>query len=130
MPNNNSPAAPLDASSVEAAMAQGDGVYFGTRWDAPAFADAVQVAVPVGAVCLFCVEKVEAEDSGTFTGFIDAEGASNLEAVHIECWLRSILGCLSHLQRRCSCYGGTEHEGHSRKDARAVMDWLMVHSPA
>lgn len=108
-------------------MAQGGAVFFGTRWKAPAFDDAVQVAAPVGAACLLCVEEVTVDDSGTFTGFVDADGHSHLEAVHIECWLRSLLGCVSHLERKCSCYGGTDHEGHTRADARAVMDWVLTH---
>ena len=106
----------------------GRGVYFGERWDAPAFDEAVRVDVPVGSVCLFCGETVEVEDSGTFTAYASTSGSS-IEAVHIECWLRSILGCLSHLRHRCSCYGGVAHEGHTRSDARAVMGWLQFNQP-
>lgn len=115
-------------TSVQEAMASGRGVFFGDRWGAPAFEDAVEVDVPVGAVCLMCTEGVAPTDSGTFTSYLAGAGEASLEAVHIECWLRSLVGCLSHLQHRCSCYGGSEHEGTTREDARAVMEWLRTHS--
>lgn len=112
-------------------MGRGRGVYFGLRWEAPAFDDAIEVAVPVGARCLFCTETIEETDSGTLTPYAamgeDGGMESRVEAVHIECWLRSVLGCVSHLDRRCSCYGGTAHEGHTRADAIALMEWLLAH---
>ena len=29
---------------------------------------------------------------------------------HFECHMRLVIGSLAHQQRRCSCYGGTEHD--------------------
>lgn len=74
--------------------------YFGERWDAPAFDDAVQVDRPVGAVCTPCGEPIAEDDSGTFWG----DG----KPVHIECWLRMGVGGPNHLLRKCSCYGGDQ----------------------
>lgn len=127
MDSGTTPTPPPFPEATLAAMGRGGGVYFGTRWHAPAFAEAIEVATPVGATCLFCTETVEAGDSGTLTPYATGQGHAGVEAVHIECWLRSILGCVSHLKRECSCYGGTSHEGHTRADARAVMAWLLTH---
>ena len=100
--------------------------FFGQRWDAPAFDEAREVPTPVGEVCLFCEEPVSAGDSGTHMAYVGAEGPG-VRAVHIECFLRQSLGSLSHLTLRCSCYGGTEHEGHDRDSARQVKKWLEDH---
>lgn len=121
------PTTPALPEATLAAMTRGQGVYFGTRWDAPAFAEAIEVDVPVGATCLFCTEQVEAGDSGTLTPYADGTGTAGVEAVHIECWLRSLLGCVAHLAGKCSCYGGSDHEGYTREDARATMAWLLAH---
>lgn len=129
MDSGTIPTPPPFPDATLAAMGQGRGVYFGTRWDAPAFTEAIEVDTPAGATCLFCTETVEAGDSGTLTPYADGQGHAGVEAVHIECWLRSILGCVSHLKQECSCYGGTSQEGHTRADARAVMEWLLTHRP-
>lgn len=99
--------------------------FFGDRWEAPMFEGAVEVPVPVGARCLYCTEPVAADDSGILVVALLGTGGPTVSPVHIECHLRSVLGCLSHLQRRCSCYGGTAHEGTDRDSARAVMAWLV-----
>lgn len=115
-----------DSPTVAAHLAQGGVVYFGQWWDAPAFDGATQVAIPAGRVCLHCTEAVTDADSGTFTPCMRAEGQARIEVVHIECWLRAGLGSLSHLEHRCSCYGGGDHEGYTRADARAVMNWVLT----
>ena len=74
--------------------------YFGERWDAPAFDDALKMPVPVGQQCSHCQEAIAEEDSGTWY--------ANGPVVHIECWLRVGLGGINHLAGRCTCHGGTE----------------------
>jgi hypothetical protein len=37
-----------------------------------------------------------------------AEGSET--PYHIECYIRLTVGSLAHQQRKCSCYGGTEHD--------------------
>ena len=97
--------------------------YFGERWDAPAFDDAIERPTPVGEVCeLGCGEPIAEGDSGTWMPFADRD-APRMIPMHIECWLRMTLGCLSHLEGRCSCFGGTGHDGFSRQAARDVMDY-------
>lgn len=98
--------------------------YFGRRWNAPAFDDAVRVPVPFGATCLYCSELVDDTDSGLMQVVVFAAGPRD-EAVHIECHLRSILGSVAHLEHRCSCFGGEDHEVLTREGARAVVRWLI-----
>lgn len=123
------------------------GLYFGRHWDAPAFDDAVPVAAPVDRVCLLCSEPIGAEDSGTFFGAtfgaddardgeagvppspeVLAEMVARAQPVHLECWLRQGLGDVPHLEGRCSCAGGSEHDDRPyREGARATLDWLLAH---
>lgn len=101
--------------------------WFGTRWDAPAFEDAPEVPVPFGAECLGCSELIEADDAGITMPYITHDMQARRGAYHLECHLRSILGSVAHLEHRCSCFGGGGHDGYSRADARAVMEWLDRH---
>jgi len=32
-------------------------------------------------------------------------------AYHDECWLRQLLGSVAHIERACSCFGGSADEG-------------------
>lgn len=100
--------------------------FFGLRWNAPAFEDAERVATPVGLDCLYCEEPVAEGDSGIITPAMLTADSVQMLPVHIECHLRSLLGGLAHLEQRCSCYGGGEHDGHTRDDARAVLSWVIA----
>lgn len=98
--------------------------WFGERWDAPAFEDAPEIPVPAGEPCLGCEEEIALDDSGITMPYVSSTEEASRGAYHIECYLRSILGSVAHLEKRCSCYGGTDSEGYSREESRAVMDWL------
>lgn len=108
--------------------------FFGERWDAPAFEQAVEVPVPVGQTCLLCTETIEAADSGIVTPYIDARGARRDSPVHIECHLRSVLGTVSHLEHRCSCVTGRKADDFTsatfREEARDTLLWLQQHGDA
>lgn len=100
--------------------------WFGVRWDAPAFDDAPQVPVPLGAECLGgCGELIDEGDTGITMPCVTADLGVQRGAYHLECHLRSVVGSVAHLEHRCSCYGGTEEGGFSRAEARAVMEWLI-----
>ena len=101
--------------------------WFGQRWDAPAFEDAPEVPVPLGAECPGCGELVDEDDTGITMPYVTEDFGVRRCAYHIECHLRSILGSVAHQERRCSCYGGTDHDGSSRDDARALLEWLTRH---
>lgn len=84
--------------------------YFGDRWDAPAFDDAVERERPVGSLCGLCEEPIEEADSGTWQTFIlggPDDWASEVRPEHIECWLRQG-GSPAHLRGECSCAGHEE----------------------
>lgn len=56
----------------------------------------------VRAACRFCEEPVlEGEQDPHFRS----------DPMHRECGARSVLGSVAHLQRRCPCWGGDDHEG-------------------
>jgi hypothetical protein len=80
---------------------------------------------------LYCDEPIEAGDRGLLTIYValgaDDKPESRAQAVHMECNLRASLGGLAHLEGRCSCHGGTDYDGHSRADARAVLAWVNTH---
>lgn len=106
-------------------------VYFGEKWDAPMFEGAEEIPAPVGRDCSFCDESVAEGDSGILQGHIDAKGGHSLRPVHIECFLRSLLGDIEHLRKRCTCYGGTAHDQRPyREQARAVIEELKKPSAA
>ncbi len=106
-------------------------LFFGQRWDAPAFDEATEVPVPVGETCLMCEETVEQGDSGIITPYMDARGGTRSSPIHLECHLRSIVGSVAHLEGRCSCVTGRAADdrtgGTRREDARAVLAWLQQH---
>lgn len=97
--------------------------FFGKRWDAPAFDDAEEIEVPLGAVDQLCGELIDEGDSGTVM--------LGLGPVHIECWLRMGLGSPAHVLGVCSCTGREEPmDARSwRQQGREVMrivrrDWI------
>lgn len=62
-----------------------------------------QTPVPLGAVCPHCRELFSESDSGVWLN-------NNMTAMHLECFMRGILGSVAHQRRRCHCYGGHEND--------------------
>lgn len=101
-------------------------VYFGVRWDAPHFDEAVEVPTPVGEKCLYCREPVVEGESGTLMPVGQIDGPGTVEPVHIECFLRSTIGDVAHLEGRCTCYGGGDRDERPyRVTARETMEWVV-----
>lgn len=78
----------------------------------------------VGQPCLYCDELITAADDApqTFPNILSATDWE-IRAAHKECMVRQTLGSLAHLDRRCSCYGGTDHDTPgftARQEALAV----------
>ena len=88
-----------------------------------------QVPTPVGQPCGFCREPIQIGDRGcTIPDFAGFENP-----FHFECHMRLVIGSLAHQQRRCSCYGGREHDppGMSlRQAARAAWEYWLAHRGA
>jgi hypothetical protein len=74
--------------------------WFGESWGAPVCDPADHVETPVGAVCLWCVDLIDEQDSG----YVYANGP----AAHEECCLRQVVGGVNHLLGRCTCCGGSD----------------------
>lgn len=100
--------------------------WFGRRYDAPAWEAMTEAETPVGLRCSHCTELVAEGDAGIVMGHWHAVGMT-VEPIHVECWLRSIIGSVEHLEGRCSCFGGAEEwEGDLswREQGRRTMAWL------
>lgn len=64
--------------------------------------------------CSWCAEPVRA----------DEQHRNFLQAMHVECGLRSIVGSVAHQERRCACFGGAEEDNPNltkRENAQAAM---------
>lgn len=104
--------------------------YFGVRWDAPALNGATEFPCPVGEKCLLCGQEIIEGESGVVMGYVDGDGNGGVAPQHIECFLRSVLGSVAHLERRCTCFGGDvpedgRHARNFRVQARETMEWLI-----
>lgn len=98
--------------------------WFGESWGAPVCDPDEHVETPFGAVCLWCDELVDEDDSG----FVYANGP----VAHRDCFIRQAVGGLNHVEGRCTCCGGTDPPdppGISRREAArlAVAAFLRRH---
>lgn len=93
-------------------------LYQGRRWDAPATDFAIEAAL-AGKHCSMCDELISGEDDAVRMG----------SYFHTECWLRSGLGDVAHLEHRCLCYGGGDHDedGTYREQSKRALEWLLAH---
>jgi hypothetical protein len=57
---------------------------------------------PIRRICAWCDEKILPTDK------IHMLPPSIIDAMHVECLTRGVVGGLNHLQGNCSCCGGTE----------------------
>lgn len=99
--------------------------FFGERWDAPAFDDAHEISTPVGEPCGMCEVPIKDGDSGT-TMFFAYDHGRAVRAVHLGCFLRSVLGSPDHLLGRCSCVTGRDEEHFLASEADAYTEGQEV----
>ena len=86
------------------------------------------VETPVGALCGFCREEIAPGDKGCMIPSIPG----GKKPFHFECHMRLIIGSLAHLQGRCSCFGGREHDPPGmtlRQAARAAFEYWRECQP-
>jgi hypothetical protein len=102
--------------------------WFGESWGAPVNADCPRVRPPVGRPCLFCADPIASGDAGVVVAAVRADHTAAREPLHLECHMRSSIGSVGHLQRRCSCYGGHEGDprGMSKREAARAAYWLFL----
>lgn len=87
--------------------------------------DAQRIETPVGEKCFQCEEEIVEGDRGTAIGGVgmrDGEPVGlGLMYQHIECSLRSVLGCYGNL-----IGVGHSHDRPYREDARLVQAWVRM----
>lgn len=94
--------------------------WFGESWGAPINDECPQIDVPFGAVCLWCEDLIDEDDSGI--------RYVNGPVAHAECFIRSVVGGVNHQRGTCSCQGGPDDPdppGVSRREAaREAWEYL------
>ena len=70
-----------------------------------------------GEICI-CGEEIAAGDNAIRLGSV----------FHVECIIRSTMGDVAHLEGRCLCFGGGDHdeEGTYRQQAQRALDWMVA----
>lgn len=84
--------------------------WFGESWGAPACQPQDHTETPVGKLCGHCEEMVHQGDCGFLQTAVMSGHNTHEVAFHLECHMRLILGSVGHLNKRCSCYGGTDED--------------------
>jgi hypothetical protein len=104
--------------------------WFGPPWESPINEDCPRCKTPEGQTCIHCDEgfSVEKEDRGIIT--------CNDVPMHIECFIRTLVGSASHQLRMCSCFPGGSLEWHDppeltkREAARLAWELFTKKTPA
>lgn len=80
--------------------------------------------VPVTEDCWSCETRIGASDSGHAIVDTGKLGQFRVRHIHRECSVRETLGGLNHMNKRCSCYGGTDDppDGMTKRD-EALAVW-------
>jgi hypothetical protein len=100
------------------------GSYFGDPWPSGICDSGERVETPVGAPCLLCCERIEADHQGSF---IYHEGP---QPVHKECALRSTIGGIGHVENHVYwCREQHDPDGGRtyRQSALEVWEWVQQH---
>lgn len=103
--------------------------WFGPAPFSAACLDNPHAATPVGERCLYCDELVLEGECGYLVPYVD-DGPPRRAAYHVECILRSTLGSVAHLERRCTCYdpAGVEDgdpPGMSKREAAKAAERIL-----
>lgn len=95
-------------------------LYQGRKWDAPMTDEAVEGEIT--GDCDLCSEPILPEDNALQLPFM---------TTHLECQLRSGLGNVEHLERRCICFDPTAPPHTSEKTWRQegieAVEWVIAH---
>lgn len=89
--------------------------WFGESWGAPICKPEDHAEAPVGEPCIHCEEPIQEGDKGIITPFltdwVDKDTFVEKEVpYHYACFMRNIVGSLAHINKTCSCFGGTEED--------------------
>ncbi len=101
--------------------------WFGENWGAPCCTPGDHVPTPIGIPCAHCDEPIEIKDQGMM---IDNFGEPSVLPWHLDCFLRSVVGSVGHLNKKCHCFGGTEEDPPNmskREAASAAVRLFNLH---
>lgn len=97
--------------------------WFGESWGAAFNEEVPRMDVPFGAVCIWCDELIDTDDSGV--------QYVNGPVAHVECFMRQTVGGLNHQRGTCSCQGGPDDPdapGLSKREAaREAWEHFRAH---
>ena len=83
--------------------------WFGRQWGASICEEENHIPIPVGETCGRCGELIEVYDRGMLVPTVKiGEDGSTDEPMHLECFMRPIIGSVGHQEKKCSCFGGNE----------------------
>ena len=100
--------------------------WFGPSWGAAICQEEEHIDVPIGCWCGHCEEEVAAGDRGVCV----ANGEGFEAPMHLECFMRGVVGSVGHQKGLCSCYGGDEEDPPGvtvRQAAKAALLFFMKH---
>src|SRR5258708_5208550 len=81
--------------------------WFGKSWGAPICDPQDHAETPVGQLCSWCTETIEANDAGVIIPHLE-DRRTTMRPQHYECFIRQVAGSVAHQLHRCSCYGGKQ----------------------
>lgn len=86
----------------------------------------VKCPIPIGQICLLCIEPIDVGDCGTFTHL----SLGQLKPIHRECGLRQVLNGIGHLtdcHMWCDIVGDPDAGKSYRESALEVWEWAGKH---
>lgn len=84
-----------------------------------AWLDAPEAPAPIGSPCARCDEPIAEGERGWLIPHYDGAALSE-RPYHYACGIRGIIGSVGHIQRRCSCYGGTDEDPPGMTERQAA----------
>ena len=83
----------------------------------------VMIPTPVGELCLWCHEAIEAHHAGTMVDVVDTN-ITTIRPQHYECALRAVIGSVAHQRGACSCYDplSTVHDPEGMTARQAAVE--------
>lgn len=104
--------------------------YFGKPWS-PNIRDNYEcTATPAGHPCSWCEEEIVEGDQGFVIPYGQAitfneeeqvfdKMVPTFRPVHLDCFLREVIGSVGHQTKQCSCFGGSLEDplGMSKREA-------------
>lgn len=105
--------------------------YFGEPWPSGICEAGIQVDTPIGALCTWCREAIQDGDRGNYLMAFAEPQKTEIQPVHRECSLRSVVGGIGHLEDHAFwCHGpGQDTDGGrtKRQSALEVWEWVQTH---